>query len=59
VDGIIKVLDGSIYLTYKKSDGESASEVIMDQQMFDARTGVLSQLPQADKTGIPLAMQGF
>ncbi len=53
VDGIIKVLDGSIFLNYKNGKGDNASQVIMGQQMFDARTGVLSDLPVVDKTGMP------
>jgi FecR protein len=57
VDGIIKVLDGSVFLNYKNSKGDSASQVIMSEQMFDARTGVLSELPIADKTGMPLTLQ--
>ena len=57
VDGIIKVLDGSIFLNYKDSHGNNASQVIMTQQMFDARTGVLSPLSQADKTGMPITLQ--
>ncbi len=57
VDGIIKVLDGSIFLNYKNSHGDSATQVIMGQQMFNAVTGVLSDLPQADKTGMPLVLQ--
>lgn len=57
VDGIIKVLDGSIFLNYKNGKGDNASQVIMTEQMFDARTGVLSQLPVVDKTGMPKVLQ--
>ncbi len=57
VDGIIKVLDGSIFLNYKDSKGNSATQSIMGQQMFDAKTGVLTDLPQADKTGMPITLE--
>jgi hypothetical protein len=57
VDGIIKVLDGSVFLKYKDHNGNEASQVIMSLQMFDARTGVLSPLPEADKIGMPLTLQ--
>jgi len=57
VDGIIKVLDGSVFLKYKDHNGNDASQVIMSLQMFDARTGVLSPLPEADKIGMPLTLQ--
>ncbi len=56
VDGIIKLLDGSIFITYTNRHGEAASQMITGQQMFDARTGVLSDLPVADRTGMPLVL---
>jgi hypothetical protein len=52
VEGIIKCLVGSIFLSYNDSTGKAASQVIMGDQEFDIRTGVLQALPQSDKTGM-------
>ena len=52
VEGVIKCLVGSIYLAYVDSSGKAASQVVMGDQMFDMRTGVLQQLPNIDKTGM-------
>ena len=50
VEGVIKCLVGSIYLAYVDSAGKAASQVVMGDQMFDVRTGVLQQLSNLDKT---------
>jgi hypothetical protein len=52
VEGVIKCLVGSIYLNYVNSAGNQASQVIMGDQMFDVRTGVLQQLPDIDRVGM-------
>ena len=57
VDGVIKVLDGSIFLNYKDQHGNQASQVIMGLQMFDIRTGILSDLPPVDKIDMPKFLQ--
>jgi FecR protein len=50
VEGVIKCLVGSIYLAYQNASGQPASQVVMGDQMFDLRTGVLQPLPDSDKT---------
>jgi hypothetical protein len=50
VEGVIKCLVGSIYLAYVDSSGKPASQVVMGEQEFDVRTGVLQALPNIDKT---------
>jgi hypothetical protein len=52
VEGIIKVLVGSVYLAYVDSNGNSKTQVVMGEQMFNMRTGVLQQLPNMDRTGM-------
>jgi hypothetical protein len=51
-EGVIKVLAGSVVLAYVGPDGTVVTQVIGGFQQFDARTGVLSQLPDIDKTGM-------
>ena len=51
-EGLIKVLSGSIVLAYTGPNGSTLTQVIMGLQMFDARTGTLSPLPDPDKTGL-------
>jgi len=51
-EGVVKVLSGSAVLAYVGPGGSVVTQVIMGQQAFDARTGTLSQLPPADKTGM-------
>jgi len=43
---------GSIVLAYLGPDGTVVTQVIMGLQQFDARTGVLSALPDLDKTAL-------
>ena|ERR1035438_10373229 len=51
-EGLIKVLSGSVVLVYIGPGGAQSTQVIMGQQMFDARTGTLTPLPNVDKTGM-------
>ncbi len=51
-EGVVKVLVGSIYLAYTDAQGNAKTQVVMGQQQFDIRTGVLSALPDIDKTGM-------
>ena len=51
-EGLIKVFVGSVVLAYVGPNGSSVTQVIMGLQMFDARTGTLSPLPNLDKTGM-------
>jgi hypothetical protein len=51
-EGLVKVLVGSVVLAYVGPDGTVVTQVIMGSQKFDARTGVLSQLSDLDKTGM-------
>jgi hypothetical protein len=51
-EGLIKVLSGSVVLVYVGPGGAQATQVIMGSQMFDARTGTLTPLPDTDKTGM-------
>jgi len=51
-DGVIKILSGSAVMAYPGPDGTPVTQVIMDMQQFDARTGVLSALPDSDKAGL-------
>ena len=44
-EGLIKVLSGSVVLAYVGPSGSVSTQVIMGNQMFDARTGALSPLP--------------
>jgi hypothetical protein len=56
VEGILKCLVGSIFLAYTDSSGKAASQVIMTDQEFDIRTGVLQNLPDSDKTSLLRAL---
>jgi hypothetical protein len=51
-EGVVKVLVGSVVLAYVGPDGTVVTQVVMGLQQFDARTGVLMQLPDIDKTGM-------
>jgi hypothetical protein len=51
-EGVIKVREGSIVVAYPGPNGAIVTQVIMSMQMFDIRTGTLSQLPDSDKTGM-------
>jgi hypothetical protein len=51
-EGVIKVLSGSVVLAYTGPNGSTLTQVVMGLQMFDARTGTLSPLPDPDKTGM-------
>jgi hypothetical protein len=51
-EGLIKVLTGSVVLAYTGPNGATLTQVVMGLQMFDARTGTLSPLPDPDKTGL-------
>jgi hypothetical protein len=51
-EGVVKVLVGSVVLAYVGPDGTVVTQVVMGSQKFDARTGVLSQLSDLDKTGM-------
>ncbi len=53
VEGLVKVLVGSIYLSYTDAQGNPKTQVIMGLQQFDVRTGVLQPLSEADKTSMP------
>jgi hypothetical protein len=52
VEGLIKVLVGSIYLAYVDAGGNAKTQVVMGLQQFDVRTGVLSPLSDIDKTSM-------
>jgi hypothetical protein len=52
VDGIVKVLAGSVLLT-----GTNFSQLVESQQMFDARTRVLCPLRQHHRPGLPITGQ--
>jgi hypothetical protein len=52
VEGIIKVLVGSVYLAYVDSSGNSKTQVVMGEQMFNMRTGVLQALPNMERTAM-------
>jgi hypothetical protein len=52
VEGLIKVRVGSVFLNYTDSNNKEQKQVIMGLQQFDMRTGVLSPLPDVDKTGM-------
>jgi len=49
-EGVIKVREGSIVVAYPGANGANVTQVIMSMQMFDIRTGILSPLPDIDKT---------
>ena len=51
-EGVVKVLSGSVVVAYVGADGTVVTQVVMGLQQFDARTGVLMQLPDTDKTGM-------
>jgi hypothetical protein len=51
-EGVIKVLSGSVVLAYVGPNGSVVTQVIMGLQMFDARTGTLSTLPNTEKNGM-------
>jgi len=56
VEGVIKVLVGSVFLEYSDANGKKMTQVIMGLQEFDARTGVLQALPDVDKQGMGKAV---
>ena len=49
-DGVVKILSGSAVLAYVGPNGSVVTQVVMELQMFDARTGTLSPLPGPDQT---------
>ena len=51
-EGVIKVREGSVVVAYTGPNGSVVTQVIMSLQMFDTRTGVLSALPDIDRTGM-------
>ena len=51
-EGVIKVLVGMAVLSYVGPGGTFQTQVIMGLQQFDARTGVLSPLPDLDRVGM-------
>jgi len=51
-EGVIKVFEGSVVLAYVGPNGTVVTQVIMGLQEFDARTGVLTPLPDLDKTAM-------
>ena len=51
-EGVIKVREGSIVVAYPGPNGANVTQVIMSMQMFDIRTGILSPLPDIDKTSM-------
>jgi hypothetical protein len=51
-EGLVKVLVGSVVLAYVGPDGTVVTQVVMGSQQFDARTGVLTPLPDLDKSGM-------
>jgi len=51
-EGVVKVLVGSCYLAYVDPQGKATTQVIMGEQQFDMRTGVLTPLSDLDKTGM-------
>jgi len=53
VEGLVKVLVGSIYLAYVDAQGNAKTQVVMGLQQFDVRTGVLQPLSDIDKTSMP------
>ena len=56
-EGLAKVLSGSVVLAYTGPNGKTLTQVITGMQMFDARTGVLTPLPETDKTGLSSQVQ--
>ncbi len=57
-EGVVKVLSGSVVLAYVGPNGTVVTQVIMNLQMFDARTGALTPLPPSDKRSMePLVRQ--
>jgi hypothetical protein len=50
-DGVIKMQSGSAVFAYSGPNG-ILTQVIMGGQMFDARTGTLTQLPDSDKSDL-------
>ena len=51
-EGVVKVLVGMVVLSYVGPGGTVQTQVIMGLQEFDARTGVLSPLPDLDRQGM-------
>jgi FecR protein len=51
-EGVVKVLVGMAVLSYLGPNGAVLTQVIMGLQEFDARTGVLSTLPDLDRIGM-------
>jgi hypothetical protein len=51
-EGVIQVLVGSVVLAYVGPDGTVVTQVIMGSQQFDARTGVLTQMPDSVKASM-------
>lgn len=47
-EGVIKVLTGSVVLAYTGPNGTVLTQVVMGGQMFDARTGVLTQMSDGE-----------
>lgn len=56
-EGVIQVLSGSVVLAYVGSSGSVVTQVIMDLQMFDARTGSLTPLPNTYRSQMELTVR--
>jgi hypothetical protein len=56
-EGVVKVYAGSVVLAYVGPSGSVVTQVVMPLQMFDARTGALSPLPDLDKKGMGLLLK--
>lgn len=52
-EGVVKVLVGSVVLAYVGAGGTMTTQVVMNNEQFDARTGALTALPaNFDKSGL-------
>ncbi|HSU56936.1 MAG TPA: FecR domain-containing protein [Candidatus Dormibacteraeota bacterium] len=47
-DGVVKVSDGSVVIAYVAADGTVTTKVVNGGYKFDAKTGEVTPLPQAD-----------
>ena len=48
-EGVVRVLSGSMVLAYVGPNGGVVTQVVNGLQQFDARTGVLSSLPESER----------
>jgi len=57
VEGVIRVLEGSLVVAYPGPDGTIQTQVVVGGQQFDIRTGAITPIPAVDLHGLDLEIK--